>query len=704
MQPSPQKTVLDEHDWLITRTESFPVEDVLKDTQPVYPFVCPPLPPMYCPSRRYTQVMRATASHGNFSEWEKKAILCRLKNHEPVSEEEFSARLMHVHDRNTLEHIEEVRSRAARIATGDLQRQLSEHQRMSSKREVAFARYRNLRNILRDEVQLCRTKRWYTIVLSHVFLRVLLKERRVHEAFEKIVWLLVPILKRRVAVRKKHAEAAALTRRNITNIPRPTPSVINSMQGTFFTGWPSRLLEQLTEKAKPLYLKAGHYLMHEGDMDRCMYMITAGTVTVILLDKRKGKRRTKENSKAHFSLSPPCYVGEFALVCKEARTASIVCETDVAAWSVSPEAYDEVAQYLSTEVASKQKEATDVRRRANLKKFSPLRVDFLMQFPFFEKFSTAALNKICETVEPIVLHNKDHLFSARDMDPSAYFIQDGTAILVDENGDRHAVPRGSCVGVFECFCGVNERKRSTIISQNYCDIWRMSRDALLEVGMSEPAAFLCSRNAAREHRALEVKKPPVVPDTLRKDPYLQFCLTRQLMSRMWEISRATIYLNDEKLVIQGQPFHHFIILHRGVFEMTLFSAKGEQVVLQATIGNSGECSAGTSPARPRDSQELQHDKFVSHALGAYEYCALLTHYSATVISRGVSEAFVVELSQFNSLVPNDLKRIIETDKRARDYVQCCHRERNPSILNENVNHSYVAHYRRNREGVFKTNM
>ncbi|KEG15566.1 putative cyclic nucleotide-binding protein [Trypanosoma grayi] len=685
------------------------MDNVLDEMEPLTEFVCPPLVPPRRSSRRYSLMMNALCIGGVISEWEKKAILARLKTCSPVIEEDFQRRLGVVNERNTADYVCGIQLRAAaRTAVVQEERRL-EYEEKNERREAVFARHKNLTNILHDEVKMCRARRWYTIIISHVFLTALIKERRVHEAREKISWMLLPIIKRRAAVQRRREEAARLTRRNLDNIPFPTPTVIHSMQGTFFKGWPPLLLEMLARKARPLFLKAGNFLMHEGDLDRAMYMITTGSVSVILNDSAKGKKRTKECSKACFALTPPCYVGEFALVCKEPRSASIQCETDVGAWTVSPEDYDDVAQHLSPEVASKQREATDVRRRANLQKFFPLRVEFLRHFPYFEKFSTAALNQIISAVEPIVLHDGDPLFSKSDMDSSAYFIQDGVAILLEEDGERRPVPRGSCVGIFECACSVNERKKVTIISKNYCDIWRMRRDVLLDVGMSEPAAFLYCRGAAKSYRAQEVVKPTTAPVAVRKDPYVLFCLTRHLINRFWERSVPVIYLNDEKLVVQGQPFQQFIVLHSGAFETTVISASGEHITLRITVNSEGskvEVLSSLNSGGSRNTREKgsgsEAKMFSSLVLGAYEYASGMSQYCSTVTSYGLSEAFLVDRASFDAIVPPELKTIMQEDKKARELVQASYKERDTNNLTAHMHLSFASTYRKAKETVTKS--
>ncbi|EPY33856.1 cyclic nucleotide-binding protein-like protein [Strigomonas culicis] len=520
---------------------------------------------------------------------------------------------------------------------------------------------------------------------------------------------------RYLRLKKKRQEAEELVKQHLRDIPFPFPQVIQSMNGTFFTGWPPCLLEQLVANAKPMYLKKGSYLMHEGDIGRVMFMITRGEVSIILHKRGKNKRRTKENSNGVLQIKAPCYVGEFALVCKEPRSASIYCETDIGFWAVLPEDYEEVAKKLSPEVASKQREATDERRRQNLKRFFPLRVDFLRNLKYFESFSNAALTQLIELVEPLVLHDGDFLYKMGEMDSSVYFIQDGVAMEEDVTGEQVKVTTGSCIGIFECSCGVNERKRTTIVSINYCDIWRLRRETLIDIGMSEPHALLDCRAAAKANRAKAMQKSGRVMHLLKRNAFLTFTLLSSQIVKLFEACTPCVYLNDERIVWMGQPFTGLVIIVSGSVNITI-AVNGEQEVIRYNKANEGDPGQSGHSALPSTigsftappASMVASPRFADHSgveenpftiIGAYEFAASFRQYGSTVTSFGLTQAYVIDKAKLDAIVTPELKRIMFDTVAARDLVVDAYKARDMSILRANMAAGFAQKFKIHRDSL-----
>lgn len=675
-------------------------DEVLEATpaplEPLKPFVCPAAP-KYTFTQPFSSLPIASeAAHHALSEWEKLAILARLQPRAEVDEAEFQRRLSRSQQRNRPSFIQHVRNHAAAEQSLYTQRVEEEYARAQMRREVVYSRSKNLRYHRLIEQFKQRASAWYRIIVCHVFLTALVQERKVHEARETFSKLMAPMIRRHLALKHRRAEAQQLLRENLSRIPFPYPHIIESMHGTFFSGWPQFLLEQLASKAKPMFLRKGTYLMHEGDIGRVMFMITTGTVSIILRKKGVDKRRTKDNSIGVFEIKAPCYVGEFALVCKEPRSASIYCETDVGYWAVSPEDYEEVAKHLSPEVASKQREATDVRRRQNLKKFFPLKVEWLRKMPYFAGFSDASLAKITESVEPIVLHHGDFLFQKGELDSSTYFIQDGIAVQRDETGVESTITTGSCVGVFECSCGVNERKCSSVVSVNYCDIWRLTRETLIDVGMAEPAALLRCRSVAKAERALVMKKPRT-PFCLRYDPYLSFTLLPVHISRLFETATPSVYLNGERVVLMGQSVTTLVILWSGTVDVMVIKG-GQQETFRLSFARPAADAPGQS-VDPENADMLATfgSHGVSRVIGAYEYAASLHQYICSVTSFGLTEAYLVEKQKLDTVVPPLLQSILRSDTRARDILARATKLQDFSILFANKEFSFAHQYKVRRD-------
>ncbi|KAK7196108.1 cAMP response protein 1 [Novymonas esmeraldas] len=658
---------------------------------PLLPFRVPPMPRSVV-SHRYVSLNHfpggGAGSSRTLLEWEKQMILARLQKSSPVDVDAFQRRLSSTRKRNDRVHLRQVCDRVEEAKRTAMEAREASFLRAEERRDFIFYKHQHLLEIKRRELALTRAKKWYTIVVCHVFLAALMQERKVQEALDTFSFLMAPMIWRYLALRQRRREAVDLTRSHLRDIPFPFPQVIQSMNGTFFEGWPPALLEKLVEKAKPCYLRKGSYLMHEGDVGRVMFMITLGNLSIVLRKKGRDKRRTKENSIGIFQIKAPCYAGEFALVCKEPRSASIICETDVGYWAVSPEDYEEVARYLSPTVASKQREATDVRRRQNLKRFFPLHVTFLHNFPYFAQFSDVSLSRLIDSVEPIVLHDGDYLFRAGEMDSSTYFVQDGEAVLRDHEGVDRKVSKGSCIGVFECSCGVNEPKRSSIVSVNYCDIWRLSREVLIEVGMSEPAALLHCRSAAKKDRALEMHKDKDSLWCFRKDPYMSYCCPSSTLTHLFEASTPTVFLNGERMSLMGQNLNALSFVVNGVLDITM-TRNEEQVTFRVHI-----TPCPTSDAALRGA--CAPLRGLSRVIGGYEFAASLSQYACTVTSVGLTEAFVIERAQLDKEVPAALRSVMHDSVRSRECVSRAYKQENAGLLYNDDATAFARLYRETR--------
>jgi CRP-like cAMP-binding protein len=654
---------------------------------PLVPFRVPQMS-NYVLTNRYVSLDYVTPHIGgshHLPEWERQMILSRLQKSEPVDAVEFQRRLGDTKARNQRSYIRQVCNTAAQIDEARNLEVETAFVREEQRRRAILYKHQHVLEIRRAERFLARAKKWYTIVVCHTFISALTQERRVQNALDTLNFLLAPMITRYLALRRQRAEAAELTRQHLRDIPFPFPHIIQSMYGTFFQGWPASLLEKLVEKAKPCYLRQGSYLMHEGDIGRVMFMITTGTVSIILRKKGPDKRRTKDNSSGVLQIKAPCYVGEFALVCKEPRSASILCETDIGYWAVLPEDYEEVAKHLSADVASKQREATDVRRRQNLKRFFPLHIDFLRSLVYFEEFSDGSLAKLIDSVEPIVLHDGDILFKEGELDSSAYFVQDGVAVMRHRGGKDKVISKGSCIGAFECCGGANEPKPASLVSINYSDIWRLKREVLTEVGMSEPAALLHCRNAAKKDRASRIVLDKTVLCSFKKDPYMMFCCPAKVLTRLFEAGTPTVFFNGERLALMGQNTNALVFVVNGSLEVTM-ARSGTQATFRVAVTSKTLSDAAL--------MELSASFCgLSRVIGAYEFASCLTQYVCTVSSFGLTEAVVIDRAQVDTIVPSQLRNFMRNDARAKDLVRRAYKQQNSGLLYSEQQFSFLHDYK-----------
>eukprot|EP00796_Vickermania_ingenoplastis_P001719 gene1719-1067_t len=644
---------------------------VMFKKNPIRQFSSPPSPAA-SPRRSPFAIENVSTSSSRrlMSETERKRILERVERLEHHGEEECqrSARMT-----------DEVRNDRLDSLMADERRRVEIHFR--SQNAVLLQRANRL---------IDRAQRWYVLVAQ-----------RVHEALQLLRKLLGPIVKKIVLLKRERLETEAFLEKLGENAPRPTPEVIMQMKG-LFANWPFHLLELLSSKATPKYMKQGRFLIHADNHDRSMFMITLGTVSIVFRNKSlKDKRRRRDNGIQTLILETPCYVGEYGLVCKETRTASVYCETDVLAWVVTPNDYEQVAQYLTPDLAMQQRTAADCRRKENLRKLFTVRVKNLRRrFVFFNAFSDAALTRLTQCIEPIVLHGGEVLFTAGSVDPNAYFIQDGHIIIRDESGEERELSKGALLGIFECACAVNEKKKYSATSLNDCDIWCLSRDLLLDVGMTEPHALLECRKAAKVLRAREIKKDPAMPWYFRYDPYLSFCFLPSHLSKIYGVAQPAVYLHGETLAEMGAPLTALITVIRGAVDVTICSRQGIETFRMVANFNEvaeemeeeGACEA-ENEAEKQKRREVPGTKGHSFIFGGYEYASAAPEFLCTVRSHGLTEALVTDIRQVDNIIPPQLRKIIDETVEARDVVKRAYEEQNFRLLTNSKVPSFAAIYR-----------
>lgn len=662
----------------------------------------PPPTPEYHPMRLAPRMRNNhfSSSKRIFSEGEKKRILSRVEHRKCPDEEQRQLRIARLRDRNKMRYIGEVKRRASILMNEVVQKTLAVIQQEQKRRDEILFRSQNFATLRQISRYLERVQLWYQIVTTYVFVREFMKARAEHDALECLRRLFKPVVY--IHLMKRRAEKELRMYMDChPEIVFPSAATIKQMKGLFFDGWPSDLLQHLGDSSTPLLFRQGRCLIHADNHDRSMFMVTNGCVSIVFRShKIKDKRRTKANSDRIILLEAPCYVGEFGLVYKETRTATVYCETDMVVWRVTPEEYEHVAQYLTPELAQRQREVTDARRKHNLKKIFSLRVDYIRtHFSFFTKFSDEALQKISDNVDPVVLHSNEVLFHSGIFDPSAYFIQEGDIREVDEKGNENRIGKGEILGIFECACSVNEKKRKTVYSTRDADIWRLPRELLLDIGMTEPHAFVECRAAAKAVRAREIIKDDNVPFLYRSDPYLSFCFVPSLISKIYRASHPIIYTHGECITQTGSPLNAFITIIRGTVDVRMPTHEGIDVF---------RMSGDFLPEHDKKIEEEQLKKLVkdrdplghkglSFCLGAYEFVASLGEYACTVTAYGVIEALVTDIRFVHNLVPPSLRKIMIEHQAGRDAIKQSHQRQDLKILSTSKISSFAHLYKPAKE-------
>ena len=107
-----------------------------------------------------------------------------------------------------------------------------------------------------------------------------------------------------------------------------------------FEGLTDQELQQLMEKAQPVSLRAGEYLMKQGDEGDAAFVVVKGEFEVT---KQSGQSVIKIDVR-----NPGDVLGEMALISRSPRSASVVAISNCEALRISPEAFENLLSTSST--------------------------------------------------------------------------------------------------------------------------------------------------------------------------------------------------------------------------------------------------------------------------------------------------------------------------------------------------------------------
>lgn len=220
----------------------------------------------------------------------------------------------------------------------------------------------------------------------------------------------------------------------------------------------------------------------------------------------------------------------------------------------------------------------------------------------------------------------------------------------------------------------------------------MSRELLMDVGLSEPTALLHCRKAAKSMRAVEIKKEAKIPYVIRSDPFLSFCFLSSHLARLYELCTPCVYLRGERIVIMGQAVTSLIVLFGGSVDVTVAN-NGELATCRFTISSNGK------DRKIADKNVFSRGQ--TPILGSYEYAASLNKYTCTATSCGLTEAFVVDICELNTVIPLDLQKIIKENLRGRELVNKAYMEFDFSCINVNNVMSFAKLYKEQRDKELK---
>lgn len=516
-----------------------------------------------------------------------------------------------------------------------------------------------------------------------------------------------PVVQRKRAQYQRRKEREALTLERLPRNPRPTPALIRQMAGDFFDGCSEPLLESLLKSAVPRSFREGEYIMFEGDYDRVMYLLTKGRVEIQIREKMlRDKRRRRDNCTGKFEMAAPAYVGEFALLCKEPRSASVQCMSDVDTWILSDSVLEETLKQMPQEFFQKQKAAAELRRKANLEKYFKYRADMIREDPLFHHWCMGALREMSDRLQPVSKLPGDILYSVGDFDPALYIVSTGTVELRRLSSGTVTTPEGEeqlkqlgqvqlmthtqVFGAYEAFFA-QERRVHTARCLTNCEIWRLPRQDLLDIGINDPGALVSSRDMVMQQKLNQILKTPKAPPYFAKDPFLSFVLTPYFLNQSWQLAHPRIIPANSQLAIEGDDHRNLYVIVSGAFQVSYLTPDlkkyDEKIVVAPIHGgvysgsnikndnlvamhpsvvfcegreeSQSEAAGGenTTVSKPRASASE-----IGIVIGAFEFASRSQRWTLSARCVTTCEALVIDKNEMLALIPPLLTELWTTEK------------------------------------------
>jgi CRP-like cAMP-binding protein len=427
-----------------------------------------------------------------------------------------------------------------------------------------------------------RMRLWWPALLAANFLMKAKRELDLVHAIRALGKTFHPVarwrhcrMQRRLA--RRHLIAS---RHSAGNVPPVTPIMLKrDVQGQFFRNWRTEDLEPLIQHMQPISFNAGEAIMFDGDVDRNMFVITRGTLKLVIRDRARGKRRNLATAKAVFEVAAPTYVGEFALISREPRSASIFCETDVDGFFVTSDDFAQALGILSPELRKEIDHATASRRKENLNRFFRPGPSRLVPAPIFCGWDDKGLGEIAALMQPEVLDHGTVLYRCGERHDVIYLVADGVIKLTDEDNKPLPAHHTSVVGlkspvqavageIFGAFAVVFQHpvREETATCIGRCELWSVGFDDVYRIALSLASRLISSRQALKDQLARKMIPPP--PEAFATLPLVKPVVPDRVARSVFGHSPTTVFCEGDAICTEGQRCHHIIVLSRGSISIT----------------------------------------------------------------------------------------------------------------------------------------
>ena len=562
-----------------------------------------------------------------------------------VFDETFASRLSAANERNR--HADKVVDKHVNMLTRDLEQR--EQVLQSHEQKIADAQSERARLLDRRRLEEAARAEMMQPMLHVARFGALIAQRLLlARTFAALKGVFLPVVTRIVLCMRKRKEMAQFTNSRLADNPRPSIDLLLSLPFFKNGGWSRSDVRDLCSELTPRSFRPGENVIVEGDFDRCMYVVTSGEVDIFFRNKKQPdkRRRTEFAVSKPIHLHAPLVVGEIALLCKEPRGATVKCATTVDAWIISVETFDRVRRSLSTEIVEKLNNMAQARRIQNLEKFFRIKADSLRRVACLEPWNLDLRQTLVDNMQPAVVPPNTLLYKEGDADAAFYFLTDGSVKLFTAAKNTVVKP-GHCFGQFEAFFMLDRRQTSAMTLMT-CELWRISREDLFNISLTNAQALISSRQIVQQERAATIVKPGPADCG---HPLLQAIVGLPTCRSLFDRAALSVFCVNDTIMKEGQPSRVVVVVLSGAVWVNYKDRHLAQLnnTMVATYGRDDGGGDSVSGA-------VTHG-YASHAhrgmlfLGLLEVMARSDDYLATCRVTQTVEALVLDRTQVEDRIP-----------------------------------------------------
>ncbi|KAJ9460488.1 hypothetical protein DIPPA_25229 [Diplonema papillatum] len=429
-------------------------------------------------------------------------------------------------------------------------------------RQAASAR--SGKRLLRAELE-DQAKKWAALLFAAQSAAALARALQVHRASGILSFLFLPACKRWLGVRSARRRREALLQERRSLMTEPTVSSLKKIK--FFDCWPVHALREIVGSMTPYCMQSGEFVCMEGEPGDRMFVLDNGEVEIrVMSEAEKDKSRALGVFITKMSSG---YFGEYSIICREKRFASVRCVTDTDLWTISASVVSSVLPSLPIEIRERLQAETARRRQDNLRKLHPLTAALLSSSsPIFSMFTDAQLAKLVPLLTPVVARSPTHLYKENDSADSLLYVATGSVKLT-----RHVPPNttavreriveaGQCIGEDEILFG--ERRGWTAETLGAADLWSVQKNTLTDFLLTYPVLYYEAKERFAHVRASLTL--PCAEAYWMSDGVLSTHLPAKFLKRIPSLLKPKVSGRGDQVVAAGQPFQGVIFVAKGTLK------------------------------------------------------------------------------------------------------------------------------------------